>query len=60
MLSLRDNYSKSPKFSDNQNIGVITLNFLENWHYSREMSPKDADVIANNEDPDRTAPQGAV
>ena len=33
---------------------------LINWHYSREMPPKDADGIANSENPDQTAPLGAV
>ena len=31
-----------------------------NWPYSREMPPKDAEGIANSEDPDQTAPLGAV
>ena len=50
-------YRKSPKFSDANNIAVITL---KNWPYSREMPPKDAYEIANSEDPDQTAPIGAV
>ena len=33
---------------------------LRIWLYSREMSPKDVDGIANSEDPDQTAPRGAV
>ena len=49
-------YRKSPKFSDTQNIAVITLKFKQ----SREMPRKDADRIANSEDPDQTAPLGAV
>ena len=54
-------YRKSPKFSDRQNIAVITLpTILTNWAYSREMPPKDTDGIANSEDPDQTAPLGAV
>ena len=30
------------------------------WLYHRVMSPKDADGMANNVDPDQTAPLGAV
>ena len=30
------------------------------WLYHRVMSPNDADGMANSEDPDQTAPLGAV
>ena len=30
------------------------------WLYHRIMSPNDADGMANSEDPDQTAPLGAV
>ena len=30
------------------------------WLYHRVMSPSDADRMAKNEDPDQTAPLGAV
>ena len=30
------------------------------WLYHREMSPNDADRMANSVDPDQTAPLGAV
>ena len=53
------NYRKVPKFSDARNIAVITL-ISNKLTYSREMPPKDADGIANSEDPDQTAPLGAV
>ena len=42
-----------------ENIVVITK-VLINWPYSRGMSLKDEDGIANREDPDQTAPLGAV
>ena len=46
-------YCKRTKFSDTKNIAVITLQFskiLTIWSYSRRMSFKDADGIANSED----------
>ena len=64
--------NKYHKFPDNCKATVKVLNFqtlenccnhpkiLTNWSYSREMPPKDADRIANSEDPDQTAPLGAV
>ena len=55
----RVKYCNSPKFW----IPKYCCNhpkILTNWLYSREMSPKDADGIANSEDPDQTAPLEAV
>ena len=54
-------------------ITVKVINFHRHWKYccnhlkigtkvpySREMHPNDADEMANSEDPDQTAPVGAV
>ena len=43
------------KNSDTQNIAVIVLKF-EQWFYHRRMHRKGADGMANNVDPDQTAP----
>ena len=51
-------YRKSPKFSDTENFAVITLKFEQIG--LTEMSPKIVDGMANSEDPDQTAPLGAV
>ena len=40
-------------------FGEITLKFKQRGFYQRLMHPKDADSIANSEDPDQTAPLGA-
>ena len=59
-VSFYTTYSKSPKFLDTRKLCCNHPKILTNWLYSREMSPKDADGIANSEDPDQTAPLGAV
>ena len=41
-------------------FGVLTPKIQTKRFYHRVMHPKDADSIANSEDPDQTAPQGAV
>ena len=46
-------YQKIPKYSDTCKIDVIILKFV------REISPKDADGMANSVDPDQTVPLGA-
>ena len=48
-------YCKSPKFLDSQNIAVITLKFIKIG-----LTAEKANEIANSEDPDQTAPLGAV
>ena len=48
-------YSKIPKFSDARKLAVIYLKFKQ-----RDQTLKDANGIANSEDPDQTAPLGAV
>ena len=41
-------------------FGEVALKFKQKRLYQRVMHPKDADSIANSEDPDQTAPRGAV
>ena len=55
-----ENYGKVPKFSDTRKLSCNLPKIQINWLFSREMPPKDADGLANNEDPDQTAPLGAV
>ena len=50
-----------------ENLNFLTPKFccnhpkiLTNWPYRREMSPKNADETPKSEDPDQTAPLGAV
>ena len=52
-------YRKSPKFWDTQNIAVNILKFKQIGLTAEKMPLKDADEIANSENPDQTAP-GAV
>ena len=47
-------YRKSPNFLTPKMFGVVTLQTKRLYH--RVMHPKDADSIANSEDPDQTAP----
>ena len=53
-------YSKVPKFSDSRkiccNLPKIQTKRLNHWVFRQ----KDANGIANSEDPDQTAPVGAV
>ena len=41
-------------------IAPITLKFEQIGLTADKMPPKDADIITNSEDPDQTAPLGAV
>ena len=43
-----------------EKVAVIILKLGKKKIYYRVMHPKDADSIANSEDPDQTAPLGAV
>ena len=52
-------YRKVPKFSDAQNIAVIHLKFKQRGQ-TVVFRQEDANGIANSEDPDQTAPLGAV
>ena len=52
-------YRKIPKFSDPKNCAVIYLKFKQRPNL-REFRQKGANGIANSEDPDQTAPLGAV
>ena len=49
-----------PKFSDILKIYPNGSNIRTKMFYHRVMTPKDADSIANSQDPDQTAPLGAV
>ena len=53
-------YRKFAKYSDTQKICCNHSKIWLIWLYHREMSPNDADRMANSVDPDQTAPLGAV
>ena len=53
-------YRKVPKFSDARKLCCNHPKIGKKRLYHRVMHPKDADSIANAEDPDQTAPLGAV
>ena len=53
-------YHKIPKYSDTQKFAVIILK-IEHCGFTRVlMCPNNADGMVNSEDPDQTAPLGAV
>ena len=54
-LALYFENRKFPKDSDTKKFVVITKIWTM-WLYHRVMSPNDADGMANNVDPDQTAP----
>ena len=51
---------KVSKFSDARNFVVIYLKFKQKGKTLKVFHQKDANGIANSEDPDQTAPLGAV
>ena len=53
-------YGKVPEFSDTRKLCCNHPETGKKRFYHRVMHPKDADSIANSEDPDQTAPLGAV
>ena len=53
-------YRKVPKFLDTRKLCDYYPKTGKKRFYHRLMHPKDADGIANSEDPDQTAPLGAV
>ena len=53
-------YRKVPIFSDPQNFWCNHPKIETKRFYRRVIHPKDADSIANSEDPNQTAPLGAV
>ena len=53
-------YRKFPKYSDTQQICCNYPKSWTRWLFLRVMHPKYAKGIANREDPDQTAPLGAV
>ena len=53
-------YRNDPKFSDTQKICCNHSKIWIMWLCHRVMSLNDADGMANSEDPDQTAPLGAV
>ena len=53
-------YRKVPKFSDARKIAVTYLKFKQSGQTLRVFCQNDAYGIANREDPDQTAPLGAV
>ena len=52
-------YNDFPKFSDSQTVRFSHPNIVAKTFYCMFMLQKDADRVANNEDPDQTAPLGA-
>ena len=53
-------YHKVPKFSDARKLCCNLPKIQEKRPNLRVFGQKDADGIANSEDPDQTAPLGAV
>ena len=53
-------YRKIPKFSDVRKLCSNLLKIQTKRPNLRDFSQKDANGIANSEDPDQTAPLGAV
>ena len=53
-------YSKTPKFSDIRKLRCNLPKIQEKRPNLRVFGQKDANGIANSEDPDQTAPLGAV
>ena len=53
-------YRKVPKFSDTRKLWCNLPKIRTKSPNLRVFSQKDANGIANSEDPDQTAPQGAV
>ena len=60
LLKFYSCYRKSPNFSDAQNVWCNHPKIQIKRFYHMALHPKDADSIANSEDPDQTAPLGAV
>ena len=59
-VKLQTVYRKFPKYSDTQTVCCNHSKIWTMWLNHREMSPNDADEMANSVDPDQTAPVGAV
>ena len=59
-LVLKCKYRKGPKFSDVRKFCCNLPTVQEKRPNLRVFHQKDADGIANSEDPDQTAPLGAV
>ena len=60
MLIRLGTYSKIPKFSDTRNFCCNLPKIQTKRQNLRVFRQKDANGIANSEDPDQTAPLGAV
>ena len=65
-LGMHSVYHKVPKFSKflnfraPENFAVNYLKFKQRGHTIEHFDQKDANEIANSEDPDQTAPLGVV
>ena len=57
---MKQAYCKSPKFLEAQNVCCNHSKIQTMRHFHGEICPKGADGMANSEDPDQTAPLGAV
>ena len=60
ILGVQKKYRKIPKFSDTRNFCCNLPKFQTKRQNLRVFGQKDANGIANSEDPDQTAPLGAV
>ena len=58
--SKTDDYRKVPKFSDARKLNSNLPKIQTESHNLRVFCQNDANGIANSEDPDHTAPLGAV
>ena len=55
-----DDYRKDPKFSDTRNASCNSPKIQTKRPYLKEFCQKHANGIASSENPDQTAPLGAV
>ena len=55
-----EDYRKFPKYSDTQKLCCNHSKIWNLWLYHRVVSPNDVDGMANNVDPDQTAPGSSL
>ena len=60
MLVLKLKYCNVPKFSDARKLCCNLPKIQEKWPNLMAFRQKDANHLANSEDPDQTGPLGAV
>ena len=59
-MRIKDYYRKVPKFSDPLKLCCNLPKIQTKWPKLRVLHQSNANGIANSEDPDQTAPRGAV